>query len=329
MSNRTLSFRVKFLLKPFMLAKSEVYEFSEQVGEYHVGIGFMDCPLEELPSNLTIATRCVAWTTIEVDDIEIPFLENGIQPGDKVRTQFYTTLYSALYTTLQRAVFMFRWRHGIIGSFDPILYNFSIGWSFDEVDWKPVFAPAQLKLVFNLGYVNKSSSAATMKDVHALVSESVSEPLGHELFNEAYALQNSNPRSALIIGVAALETGIKECASLLVPQSQWLIRNTPSPPLDKMLKHLLPELPVRNTINGKVVAPSKRILKIVRDAMEARNGIVHGKSLVNPRGMLNDFLTASRDLLYLFDFYSGHIWAWDLIRQDTKAELLGRTPPTK
>jgi hypothetical protein len=50
----------------------------------------------------------------------------------------------------------------------------------------------------------------SIEDVASLVVAEGREPLGHELLREAWFLRMTNPRSALVTGVAALEVGFKE-----------------------------------------------------------------------------------------------------------------------
>jgi hypothetical protein len=42
-----------------------------------------------------------------------------------------------------------------------------------------------------------------------LITNRVNEPLGQELFCEAWEIRKTNPRSSLVIGIAAVETGFK------------------------------------------------------------------------------------------------------------------------
>jgi hypothetical protein len=53
------------------------------------------------------------------------------------------------------------------------------------------------------------------------------EPVALQLFREAWELKRSNPRSALAIGIAAAEIGVKDLIASLIPNALWLV--TPSP----------------------------------------------------------------------------------------------------
>ncbi len=147
------------------------------------------------------------------------------------------------------------------------------------------------------------------------------EPAGHELLREAWNLRHDSPRSALMLGVAALEVGVKEFVSKLVPQSEWLCFEMPAPPVVKMLQEYLPKLPVELKINGKVFIPEK-IIETLKKAVVKRNRVTHkGMTVVNDES-LADILTNIQMTLYFLDYYAGHSWAVNSMRDPDIHELL-------
>lgn len=60
-----------------------------------------------------------------------------------------------------------------------------------------------------------------------LVTCSQREPVAHELWREAWNLRHANPRSSLVIGVAAAEVGLKQLIAALVPDAASLVENIP------------------------------------------------------------------------------------------------------
>ena len=40
----------------------------------------------------------------------------------------------------------------------------------------------------------------------------------------------------MILAISSLEIGVKECIFKLVPKSEWIVKNLPSPPILKILK---------------------------------------------------------------------------------------------
>jgi hypothetical protein len=160
-------------------------------------------------------------------------------------------------------------------------------------------------------------------DVLADVRMDVVEPLGHELLREALDLQHSNPRAALVIGIAALEVGLKECVADLAPDTAWLVQETPTPPVVKMLVEYVPTLPARWRISGRVASPPEAALKTVRDAVHARNRLIHRGVFQTSISDLNDTLTTVRDVLYLLDVYRGRPWALNCISVSMRRGIEG------
>jgi hypothetical protein len=127
--------------------------------------------------------------------------------------------------------------------------------------------------------VKKEYTGDELQSVQELTTMGSYEPLGHELFHEAWELRNDNPRSSLVIGLAAAETGFKQFSSNLIPEASWLIQNVPSPPLVKMLQNFLPQIPTKNKIYGKTLSPPQDFLDILTKGNNLRNDIVHGKKI--------------------------------------------------
>ena len=153
--------------------------------------------------------------------------------------------------------------------------------------------------------------------------------MGHELFCEAWVQRKANPRSALVIGIAAAETAFKECVLNLNPQARWLVENWQSPPLIKMLQEFLITLPVKQKVRGKVMPPPQNIIEILRKGNRMRNDLVHGKKSSVKEDSLEEILRAIRDLLYLLDYYSGFTWAFNNISPITAKALIDGTEKAK
>lgn len=223
----------------------------------------------------------------------------------------------------ERMLCLFRWRSGSSSPHNPIRYLSKLKWSQDGEHWNSLSYSIFLNLIF--GFPEPQEKAPFGEAVANLMEQGVDEPLGHELFREAWDLQASNPRSALIIGIAAAEIGFKQCVGALVPNAKWLVENVPSPPLEKMLREYLPQLLTRKTLNGRVLPPPERWLKILKKGITIRNNIVHGNTTTLTRENLSDILKTIRELLYLLDIYCGNEWAWDLLEVESRKELLAMT----
>jgi hypothetical protein len=233
---------------------------------------------------------------------------------------FINQVRAELNLVAKKSVEALRWRYGIIGPYS----SYSSGkseWSFDGEQWHHLPQPVQLHVE-----VEPTSTVHLTEEVkidaEALLSAGMAEPLGHALFREAYALRTSHPRGALVIGVAALEVGLKQFVSELVPEAEWLLEEIQLPPVRKMLKDYLPTLPTKCTFGDEVLPPPSGVRSLINGAVEHRNKIVHrteGTSL--DYEALKERLLAIRDVLWLLDYYRGLPWASTHIRDETKQEM--------
>jgi hypothetical protein len=154
------------------------------------------------------------------------------------------------------------------------------------------------------------------------------EPLYHELFREAWEQRRTNPRSAIVIGIAAAESGIKQCTANLVPSAAWFVQQKESPPIIKIMKNYFPTLSTKAKLNGKVFIP-KSIYDEIDIGVQVRNKLAHAGVIPeykkesrykpyhdNLSQKTEDLLLNILDLLWLLDYYSGHEWALDHVREE-------------
>jgi hypothetical protein len=153
------------------------------------------------------------------------------------------------------------------------------------------------------------------------VRSGADEPFGFELHREAWSQRTTNPRSALLLGVAAVEIGFKECVAGLVPDAAWLAREAPTPQVVRMLREYLPTLPAANTIGGKVVPPPEQHLDRLKKAVNARNQLAH-KGGASPTGRdLRLLLVDMKEILWLLAYYAGSSWALHHLSLETRQAL--------
>jgi len=146
-------------------------------------------------------------------------------------------------------------------------------------------------------------------------------PLAQELLKEAWRNIYTHPRSALVIGVAAAETGMKALIVELVPENTWLIRELQSPPIVKLATKYLPHLPARCRLGEDVKPPPRSVIRIIEAGVEWRNNIVHGRGTMPTVDELQPLLLGIKDLLYLLDYYAGYEWALNLVSERVRREL--------
>ena len=146
-----------------------------------------------------------------------------------------------------------------------------------------------------------------------------SEPLRHELLREATEQLARNPRSALVMGIAALEVGTKEFIEGRLPDAGWLVQEIPTPPVVRMIEEFL--LILAKSGGLRVLPPPGRMLQRLRSGVKARNRVTHtkGEPLAYPK--LDERLADFRDVLYLLDYVGGRAWAIDHVRGETRAAM--------
>lgn len=233
-------------------------------------------------------------------------------------TRFVEETFVNLEEQAERIIRVLSWRAGIATGLPRSFVRRSKAWSLDSHSWKR-WPPT-------LGYRLRwrpsiEMSDEILHDVKALLDSGAREPLGHELYKEALAQQFENPRSAFILAVTAVEVGLKQCISALVPDAQWLVGNLPAPPVPKMLKDYLPLLPAKHTINGQVKPPPREMRTVLSAAVEKRNAQVHAGGEGPTEEELANVLSAAQDLLWLLDYYAGNAWALDSISPQTREAL--------
>ena len=212
-----------------------------------------------------------------------------------------------------------RWRLGLEGPHNPVRSTKDTEWSLDGEHWRAFPFGLNVKASVR-GAIDMPPGLAAQiaKDIAAADTE----PFEHVLLREAWQQRNRNPRSALVIGYAAAEIGVKFFVGELVPSMKKFVADIPSPPLVKILSKYLDTLPAKLKIDGQVKPPPKSIRKAIRQGMDARNSLAHiGIYDLTPDD-LESILEAVRDLLYLLDYYRGHEWALDRLRDETRAELM-------
>lgn len=277
------------------------------------------------PDDVFAAITCVGVTNVdddeELDDpgAGIAWTSSGLVMLSDQRDQGYATAVAAGFgkvdSALRQVGAVLRWRFGLSG-YDPVFKDTNV--TAQLANGRPL----DLYLVPQsaMGDDSAAIEQGGLSAIADLVTSSQREPVPHELWREAWNLRHSNPRSSLVIGVAAAEVGLKQLIATLVPNAKSLVENIPSPPLDTMIRKVLPDLPIRADVEPSRRAP-RHLRTAIIAAVEDRNRIVHLGAM--PRGDLRGALLAIRELLYMFDMYSGHPWAADLLTEQTRSALAG------
>jgi hypothetical protein len=222
-----------------------------------------------------------------------------------------------LRTSLHRVTRMATWRSGIWDA----QHDFNrrvVQWSWDGLQWHPLPLAMQAE-IYAYGYCGLSTTRVA--GLQALIAGGNGEPPHHELFSEAWSLQDEAPRSSLTIGVAALETAAKWAVMRLVPGSEWVVTNLPSPPVERVLRDFLPTASVPTWPDGLRRQVPEALMKIVQKGVKLRNEIVHQAAAAPSADSLEAILLGLREVILICDLYGGHTWSEEHLAENTLAEM--------
>lgn len=185
---------------------------------------------------------------------------------------------------------LLRWRYNL-DSDNNWVKRGEYHWSFDNTQWH------KLSNQFNHIYL-VHQEIIIKEDIEAILN--LEEPVYHDLIREAFELRIFNHRSSLIIGLTALETAVKKAIVNKVDKFEWLVENSPIPPIDKVLKDFLPQI-----FDGFNI--SAEDIKEIKNAIFERNKLVHLGEEPKEESLLKR-LNIIKDILYLIDYNLGNKW---------------------
>lgn len=249
-------------------------------------------------------------------------------PGDY--RDFIVALHGNMDRMASEIFNVVRWRMGIVGG--PLRLQSewsSMRWHDDRKGEKVIDEEGFLNRQMIAGAFTLRMPEMQVADfgeecrsnVEKLIQFQSIQPLYHDLFREAWQNQRYNPRSAVVMGIAAAEAGFNTALTDLNPTVSWIVENLQSPPLDRMLRDYMPQLPARNQINGEVRRPPKKVISTIKRGIELRNKLVHGRQDTETTDEVREMLEAVRDLLYMLDYYRGHDWAIERLSHEVAASL--------
>jgi hypothetical protein len=237
--------------------------------------------------------------------------------------QFSDRLYLDLSETATTTFELIRWRHAIPGPPRPYS-SLGLEWSEDGEAWHRF----PTRWIVRVGPVRhlRPLSPEDGVTIGTLVSSGEREPLAHVLLREAQSALPGNNASALVMGMAALEIGVKQLIGSLVPEANWLATELPSPPIVRILREYVPTLPVRQLFEGEARPPPDDVLDMLKNAVSARNDIAHAGAASPRPDFVERVLSAVSDVLWMCDYYAGNAWAQMNLSDDTRTAL--RTHPS-
>jgi hypothetical protein len=124
-----------------------------------------------------------------------------------IKKQAVREVFDDFQDCIVRTLRLLRWRTASEGTPNPIRMettNYFV-WSLDGADWKLVADSIHHATGFEIRQLGSSPTKEDIEFIQKGLIEGLNEPLGHELLREAVGNRQSNPRSALILAVAAAE----------------------------------------------------------------------------------------------------------------------------
>jgi hypothetical protein len=231
------------------------------------------------------------------------------------------TAYEFLVRMAQRFMGLLRWQLDASGE----VYAFNANPRRPIVYWKTTHDSYHLAPLPDQGILIGSSRGglswgpSQLSDfVKNWETELASEPLGHQLLREAGQVSKTNERGALLIAFSALEVGVKQHVSRVAPHASWLAMNSPSPPLDRILREYIPIL---HSSNPKIKHWEKLrgTWKLTAEFVKDRNKLAHRGE--RGKADIEDYLRLVSDLLYALDYIEGQDWARAFIDLEVQKTL--------
>ncbi len=228
-----------------------------------------------------------------------------------------------LTTAATCVIKLVRWRYDLPAPHRPVVYPL-IEWSENGEHWHPIPAPAT-----SVPLQPFSPPGWEMQPVLTdLLNEGATEPLGHELYREAWHQRHSNPRSALLVAIAAAEIHCKQCITSLAPDTSWLLGHLQSPRLVDLIWGYLPQLAPRFRGEGALLLPptekngkpTGKLYSALMKGVKIRNDVVHTEASPPKTSTVQQVLEAVADLLWVLDYYGGRTWALQHVSETTLRE---------
>ena len=213
-----------------------------------------------------------------------------------------------LNKVLKRFTSILIWFQGLESSHQPFKMSPSVYWRVKEGSYYLLPFPKQgsFSVGMRKGISWRESDVDDLEKIWS--TKDIDEPLAHELWREALAVSKSSPRSGFLILCTALETGVKQHISNVVPDAEWLITSIQSPPIAKILNKYFPILHSDSTIVTDWTKLTKEINAKCVKMIDYRNTLAHSGNF-DEAIPLNEYFKLVRNILYIIDALEGHEWA--------------------
>jgi hypothetical protein len=238
---------------------------------------------------------------------------------------FVDEVFPPMNEAAMRYLDVLRWRFNRhLAGFRQLWSGFKF--SFDNQTWHDMPSrvdPTKARLIDSFNHVTFGEPEASA--LRTELQSGSAEPLAHVLFREAWDLRSRSARSSLLIGFTAAEAGVKRHIVRIMPMTKNLVMPMPSPPIKDLLDYI-DDVPSNAPRIGEGKRIPRSIRKMLIDMSALRNKITHtgdhdpdGEKLT--MDLLDAKLGAVRDLLWLLDYYAGHLWAANYVSEERLKEL--------
>ncbi len=230
---------------------------------------------------------------------------------DKFPSSFRTSVADPrdeLNRSTRQAIDILRWRLNCLGPTRNFLSSMSDEWSIDGLEWHCL--PSSITAIPTI----RSELRVTTDALKEVVEAAHNPPphlLPYELLREAMELQSKQPRSAVIIALAAVEIATKGLVARSLPETAWLVENIPTPPINRILREYAPNI---QTPAGHSLKIPKEILRSHQSAVKLRNQITHTSQPAPSITRARQILSTASDILRLIDAAEGYSWADTLLQ---------------
>lgn len=337
-------FKVSLTVNDIISNKDTIIKF-EVNKPYPIKIEIKNPPFDYLEkSTIKSLSFCDVYTEREPEeDLKELFRKIDIEnrsisidseiPKDKQNSQFHVHLRQELVpenyadylshiendlkSAARQIIGLLRWTNNFLSPHDPFGIRGAY-WSIDNMHW--YHFPVHFKLFLTRQGHTLHLQTQDLNRIKILFEDDIYEPVYHELFREAWSQRVENPKSAIAIGVAAVEVGVKILISRIIPDTKWLVEHLPAPPIFDILNKYLPTLQSLNESKSKCIIP-KSLIKTIKELIEIRNKLVHTGTIFPNKKRIEDMLEDVKDVLLLLDYYSGFEFSLNHLRNETFQQL--------
>jgi hypothetical protein len=218
---------------------------------------------------------------------------------------FHAMIAAELSSSLQSFVMALRWNQRASGKYRPF-GHIGFFWSDGAENW--ISLPYDLYAIAT-SPTGVDTTAEALAAAAEFAGAGAEEPFAHELIREAADIAHSSPRSALLIAVSALETGLKRYLAQLLPDADPFVDRVASPPVITLLQEVVPAIHKKRGITSEHLPLPKDAKEFLQKWITQRNQVAHGIKKGVAIEELDDFIEFVTDLLYVLDYLSGHAWA--------------------